>query len=565
MVNGIAACWLVGGAAVSLLTLRRDKSQKQEEGGPESPRTPRNSVERGADPAASWLISQGTPNSDASRSEHPRDGLVATHAQPRQHQLTEGSLVCFYSEGHLLVVKQAGAHWTLQPVPWGYHQEEGGLSFFPASSLFYVVKQGSSVGFKSYSAGGFMLQAAKAADVPHRLSNQNFGSWEKWQLHKDGFVNQRWGKALGLEIKELRCILVEDMRRYERRHVKNKAALMDQIQMHVEECKMLKDRAAALERAATDSISWGRNMQQEYGSLKSRASLHKADLLHKTSLISQLENRLSEAQAEKREMIVLLGNAEERIHNIEASAQEARAVVDRERFKDKQEHTRVLETALAECRQKDAELAVVKENAEQSFAEMSEQLKVVCEDRDRMDFALQSISGMNQEGGYPATSNGCDAPGPLRELRAMLLAGYQGQQNGSPASSLPEREDEPQHLTLGGNEEARAQPLNCAPAISQFERIPTDTKGVGLDMSPSCQSEQTNLTSISRQIPHLQAMSCRRSKSAFLELLAPALGGSEKLMNLLGSGEHSPTGSECSIDTPRILSAAEFHKQTHGR
>jgi hypothetical protein len=36
-------------------------------------------------------------------------------------------------------------------------------------------------------------------------------------------------QALGLEIKEMRCVLVEDMRRYERRHVKDKAALMDQV------------------------------------------------------------------------------------------------------------------------------------------------------------------------------------------------------------------------------------------------------------------------------------------------------------------------------------------------
>jgi len=50
-----------------------------------------------------------------------------------------------------------------------------------------------------------MLQAAKAADVPHRLSNQNFGSWEKWQLHKDGFVNQRWGKVIACQTQHPAC------------------------------------------------------------------------------------------------------------------------------------------------------------------------------------------------------------------------------------------------------------------------------------------------------------------------------------------------------------------------
>jgi hypothetical protein len=48
-----------------------------------------------------------------------------------------------------------------------------------------------------------------------------------------------------------------------------------------------------------------RDMRQEYGSLKSRACVNKADLLEKTSFISQLENRLSDAAAEKRVSIPL--------------------------------------------------------------------------------------------------------------------------------------------------------------------------------------------------------------------------------------------------------------------
>lgn len=36
-------------------------------------------------------------------------------------------------------------------------------------------------------------------------------------------------KALDMEIKELRCVLVEDMRRYERRHVKDKGAMEEQV------------------------------------------------------------------------------------------------------------------------------------------------------------------------------------------------------------------------------------------------------------------------------------------------------------------------------------------------
>ena len=36
-------------------------------------------------------------------------------------------------------------------------------------------------------------------------------------------------QPLGFEVKELRCVLVEDMRRYERRHVKDKGAMEEQV------------------------------------------------------------------------------------------------------------------------------------------------------------------------------------------------------------------------------------------------------------------------------------------------------------------------------------------------
>lgn len=34
---------------------------------------------------------------------------------------------------------------------------------------------------------------------------------------------------LGCSVKELRCYLVEDVRRFEQKHVKDKAAMMDQV------------------------------------------------------------------------------------------------------------------------------------------------------------------------------------------------------------------------------------------------------------------------------------------------------------------------------------------------
>ena len=56
------------------------------------------------------------------------------------------------------------------------------------------------------------------------------------------------------------------------------------------------------------------------------------------------------------------------------------------------------------------------------------------------------------------------------------------------------------------------------------------------------QSEQTHLPSIGKLAPSLPKVARKRTKSGFLELLAPALSGSDKLMDLLGAGGHSPDG-----------------------
>ncbi len=104
---------------------------------PESPRTPRSSSDQITGPAAAWLIAQGSPSSDIHPPQEPREGVVAAHAQLRRHQLTEGSLVCFYSQGRLLVAKQTGSHWSLRPVPLGYHQGAARISSFGIAVNFF--------------------------------------------------------------------------------------------------------------------------------------------------------------------------------------------------------------------------------------------------------------------------------------------------------------------------------------------------------------------------------------------------------------------------------------------
>ena len=112
----------------------RDKARRPNAAPEPSGTPPRNSLDLEADPAAAWLISQGTPTSEASwqvylgegdgsQQQLGRESLVASHPPHRQRLvLSEGSLVCFYKDGLLLVAKQAGSQWSLQPVPWGYHQ-----------------------------------------------------------------------------------------------------------------------------------------------------------------------------------------------------------------------------------------------------------------------------------------------------------------------------------------------------------------------------------------------------------------------------------------------------------
>ena len=85
---------------------------------PESPRSEQ------SESASAWLAScikppgASTAESTGDRAFQP--AIPATYKQPN---LTSGSLICFYDrQGNLLVVKQNGRHWELQPVPTAFHQ-----------------------------------------------------------------------------------------------------------------------------------------------------------------------------------------------------------------------------------------------------------------------------------------------------------------------------------------------------------------------------------------------------------------------------------------------------------
>ena len=91
-------------------------------------------------------------------------------------------------------------------------------------------------------ADGRGLQAVKAHDAPHQVANYNFGSWESWEVTSSGLVNVQWRhkvnavalpaslsfshvlatsgcldlQALGLDIREVRVVAREDIRKTER-------------------------------------------------------------------------------------------------------------------------------------------------------------------------------------------------------------------------------------------------------------------------------------------------------------------------------------------------------------
>lgn len=157
-------------------------SDEDEAAHPEAPGTPKS--DRG-ERASAWLSACiSPPGNTSSRSSTSRNGLAESQDPYKQHPLPCGSLVCFYDEErHLLVAKQVGRCWELQAVPRAYHHgkfislkeltdacneystlrrlekqvnkmmppaEGPGLSFLPASSIFYVQRRGNKIGFRCY-------------------------------------------------------------------------------------------------------------------------------------------------------------------------------------------------------------------------------------------------------------------------------------------------------------------------------------------------------------------------------------------------------------------------------
>ena len=71
-----------------------------------------------SEPASQWLAAQATPPGRPARSSFGHSPLPLPTATLTQRPLIGGTLVCLYTHaGELLVVKQAGRGWVMEPIP----------------------------------------------------------------------------------------------------------------------------------------------------------------------------------------------------------------------------------------------------------------------------------------------------------------------------------------------------------------------------------------------------------------------------------------------------------------
>lgn len=535
------AGWAVGGAVLSLLNSKR--AYRKGIGGSnvvtENPRTPRSIP---SDDEVPLFTSHTTPPRSA--------GQVSDTKNTRELRLTQrslmaGTVVCFYnSVGELMVVKPSGKLWHLQSVSSSL-EEGASLSFFPPSSVFVVVREGDFVGFKSYGAGGRLLQAV-TGEQPHRAANLNFGSWEKWHLTSDGYINRRWGKSLGYEIQELRCVSVDDMRRLERRQLKEKAKMEEQAQIALQRQIFLEDEVHALQCASARGENEAHDLNRRIGDLQQMGYKIKMQAEQRFAVITQLEGQISVLAAEKQETACALREATAAGAKVEAELLALRAQFDKERHLQEEAHARqmhavhqqkdeAVEEALAVYKQKEETMVGMLEQLEQSVTLQAEQLSSVSAERDRLDIALKSISGQ-MEGEPDLDGSTCPVAAlvdaaKIRELRHSLLVPSQEQQ---PCSLLEEA------------------------SVNQSPKPPTRDSGQstpGESSAPQTEGTVPEAAEISKQSFGQQLLKRPAPSSTHSVPLGIALG-SEKLMLLLNS--EPPPGVFSNIKTPRVMTPRLF-------
>jgi len=217
------------------------------------------------------------------------DRSLENGLQP-ERPLEEGACVCFFTpRGQLMVVRPNGRFWELHPITVGHtsYDADGNqrLVFYPPEATFTVMKRGRHVGFSSLAAEGRTLQAVRGDEAPHRINNHNFGDWESWEQGAEGLTNVKWGKKLGLEIKEIRSVAVQDLKGAQRSHLRSIRVMQKKVQAS-------DARIAEAERRVKEALRSSQRQQ----------TLHQKELAHvrgrlEAALKSQQKRELESMQS----------------------------------------------------------------------------------------------------------------------------------------------------------------------------------------------------------------------------------------------------------------------------
>ncbi|DBB04251.1 TPA: hypothetical protein ACH3X1_013272 [Trebouxia sp. C0004] len=605
--------FLLGGAAsAAFAVVKHSSGKKREESRPSSdvacPATPSTPYPRST---ASWLrvAASSSPSKRSSGSTEacrsPTVNSVSVHQEGiPMRALEAGSLVCFYTcLGELVTVKRGHKTWELHaclaPSP---PNAEGSfrLPYFPAEAVFAVTRNGSKIGFRSLGADGRSLQAVKAPDAPHRVANHNFGSWESWEVTSSGLVNVQWHhKVLGLEIREVRVVAREDIRKTERQQMHASRDSRTQVKSLDRQLSDTERRLQEMVTASQRQTSLAQNeiekLQQQLSQAMAGRRSAEADAMRRAATLKQLEHRLGELSSEKDSADDACEHVALRVRDLEAEMRELRnrhadqvASLQHDQARDTSARQgagmTALQVHLAESERRGAhnrlELQQVQSQAATDQASVQAQMQHTLQaknfeiqgllaDRSRLESALSSIKGQITAAASPARPvlpqnqalvRASVNSSTLRGLRRALEEANVNTATSSPAdrssqapSALPKQPAMNEQASTAdatpGADSENQQPENSEkslPAyISPDAPRPASTSPTQQALVPRSASSGQHSSMWLAPPPSV------RTPTGLYAMLNPGgTGQSGALYDLLKSADNSPRSSYA---TPRIL------------
>ncbi|KAL3147663.1 hypothetical protein ABBQ32_002416 [Trebouxia sp. C0010 RCD-2024] len=504
--------------------------------------------------------------------------------------LEAGSLVCFYTSlGELVTVKKGVKTWELHaclaPSP---PNAEGScrLPYFPAEAVFAVTRNGSKIGFRSLGADGRSLQAVKAHDAPHRVANHNFGSWESWEV-------------LGLDIREVRVVAREDIRKTERQQMhasRNSRSQAKCLERQLSDTdRRLQEMVTASQRQTSAAQHEIEGLQQQLSQAVAGRRSAEAEALRRGATLKQLEHRLGELSSEKDSADDACEHVAGRMHDLEteirqlrarhadqvkqmqhqqardcSTAVQAGASALQKRLADSDQQLEQVRLAL-EQEQKQAVLDKAALQAEMRSAMQARDCEIqgLLADRMRLEAALASIKGQVTSAASPARSDSTTNRPLLRAsvdsqtLRGLKVALAEANLN----SGTGRQAGEPQHGSPAVHKQLPAHSATTAPVDpvpdtenqqpASHQASPTaSTSPDAFRLAGSDPGQQQPL------MPHTAPPAQRssmwltppppiRTPSGLYAMLNPGgTGQSAALYDLLKSADNSPRSSYA---TPRVL------------